>query len=167
MSTTSALTYSTESETGKEPIKHRLIPPGWFVLVQVPEEKSTIELKSGVKLLLASRTEVRESIDNLNNRGLVIALGNMAYKIDGYENFPPQCKPGDDVLLKRGSGNIVKDGDITYKIVSHNDIIAILRDPSLETMARPIWPDESKERAEQEEAERNERMLYELKRERR
>ena len=92
----------------------RLKPLGDKVVLQYQDVEEKIE--SGIILPDSAKEKSQEAV--------VIAVGPGKCK-DG-QKVPMQVKEGDKVILSEYGGTEVKIGDEEYKIVSQDDILAIV-----------------------------------------
>ncbi len=106
---------------------------GWRILVDPVEIKR--ETESGIAL----PEESIRAQEHLRYIGTVVDVGLLAYKHDKFKHHPaaaaiPWCKVGDCVAFGKYAGQdvIVNEGDgiRRLKIISDDEIIAVVTDPA-------------------------------------
>ena len=104
--------------------KHVPKPVGYRVLVCLPSIEDTFE--GGIAK--AASTMREEYI--LSMVGVVIDMGNQAYK--DTERFPdgPWCKEGDYVMFRANTGTRFKVGNEEYRLMNDDSIEAVIEDSS-------------------------------------
>ena len=104
-------------------------PVGWSVLVVIPKPEDTFD--SG----LAKADETKRYEQILATMGLVIDLGDYAYKDERYGGVP-WCKPGDFVMFRPNSGTRFKINETEYRLLNDDSIEAIVPNPKVISSAR-------------------------------
>lgn len=112
----------------KEPeLKDEMIPRpvGYHLLVAMPEGEQTFG-DSGI--IKAAKTMHHESI--MSMVGLVVDMGEQAYK--DADRFPsgPWCKTGDYVIFRANSGTRFKVGGKEMRLMNDDSIEAVVTDPN-------------------------------------
>lgn len=95
-------------------------PSGHRVLIQ-PE---TVEEKTSGGIILAATTKERDQQATM--RGTVVAVGVNAWK--AFDDGTPWAKEGDKVVFRKYAGENVKDGDVDYRVVNDEDILAVVKE---------------------------------------
>jgi chaperonin GroES len=95
-------------------------PSGHRVLI-LPE---TVEEVSKGGIILAATTQHREQQATM--RGTVAAVGVNAWK--AFDDGTPWAKVGDYVVFRKYAGEVVKDGDVEYRVINDEDTIAVIRE---------------------------------------
>jgi co-chaperonin GroES (HSP10) len=105
-------------------------PAGYMVLVAMPEVEDTFDNTSLVK---SNQTLREENI--LASIGLVLDMGEQAYKDP--ERYPtgPRCKVGDYVLFRPHTGTRFRIGKTEYRLMNDDSIQAIVPKPKAITRA--------------------------------
>jgi co-chaperonin GroES (HSP10) len=100
------------------------VPVGYRVLIALPQVEETFG-DSGI--LKASKTAHLEHVMSII--GLVVDMGNQAYK--DADRFPdgPWCKPGDYVMFRANTGTRFKVGNVEYRLMNDDSIEAVVPDP--------------------------------------
>jgi len=98
-------------------------PVGYRLLIALPTVEKTYE--SGI--LKADSTIHAEHV--LSVVGVVLDMGDTAYKDE--QRFPsgPWCKLGDFVMFRANSGSRVKVNGAEYRIMNDDSIEAVVADP--------------------------------------
>ena len=98
-------------------------PVGYRLLIALPKVEETYE--SGI--IKADKTVFEEKI--LTVVGLVLDIGDQAYKDE--TRFPggPWCKVGDYVLFRANTGTRFKVNGVEYRIMNDDSIEAVVADP--------------------------------------
>ena len=106
--------------------------PLYQLVIQMPP----IEQKTHGGIILAQETIKGDQIES--RYGLVISVGDMAYKDEGRfgKGNPPACKVGDWVVIKKYSGNKLfvegEDGnDIELRIIDDDQILLTTNTPEM------------------------------------
>ncbi len=99
-------------------------PVGYSVLIAVPRSEETFQ---GTSLVKADRTKQHEEI--LTMVGLVVDMGDMAYRDE--KRFPtgPWCIIGDWVVFRPNSGTRFRVGKSEYRLINDDSIEAVVKDP--------------------------------------
>lgn len=99
-------------------------PAGYHILIALPRVDETFG-ESG--LVKSSKTIRDEYI--LSTIGLVVDIGEQAYRDP--ERFPtgPWCKKGDYVLFRANSGTRFKIGKQEFRLLNDDSVQAIVPDP--------------------------------------
>ena len=99
-------------------------PVGYRVLIALPSIEATFE--GGIA---KAATTIREEYI-LSMVGLVVDMGDQAYK--DKERFPTGawCKQGDYVMFRANTGTRFKVGNAEYRIMNDDSIEAVIYDPS-------------------------------------
>lgn len=95
-----------------------ITPAGHRVLLR----PDSVEEKTAGGIILASST--RERDQQATMRGEVVAVGENAWK--AFDDGKPWANVGDRVIYRKYGGEIVKDGDIEYRVVNDEDILCIV-----------------------------------------
>lgn len=98
-------------------------PVGYKILIALPKIEETYE--SG--LLKADRTIQQEHI--LSMVGLVLDMGEQAYKDPDRYPTGPWCKVGDYVLFRANSGTRFKVNGVEYRFLNDDSIDGVVADP--------------------------------------
>jgi co-chaperonin GroES (HSP10) len=98
-------------------------PVGYRLLIALPQVEETFE--SGI--LKAERTVYEEKI--LTVVGLVLDVGDQAYKDETRFPSGPWCKVGDYVLFRANTGTRFRVGGMEYRIMNDDSIEAVVADP--------------------------------------
>ena len=98
-------------------------PVGYRLLIALPTIEKTYE--SGI--LKADLTLHTEQV--LSVVGVVLDMGESAYKDE--KRFPtgPWCKPGDFVMFRANTGSRFKVNGSEYRIMNDDSIEAVVADP--------------------------------------
>lgn len=101
-------------------------PVGYRVLIALPNVEETFG-ESG--LVKANETMRHEYV--LSIIGLVLDMGEQAYK--DVDRFPegPWCKPGDYVMFRANTGTRFKIGDQEYRLMNDDSIEAVVPNPRM------------------------------------
>ena len=100
------------------------VPVGYRVLVALPDIEERYE---GSEILKTEGEKNKEFI--LSILGIVLDMGEDAYKDpDRYPNGP-WCKRGDYVMFRANSGTRFKIADTEYRLMNDDSIEAVVRDP--------------------------------------
>ena len=99
-------------------------PSGYMILVAMPEVDDTFGNTSLVK---SNQTLREESI--LASVGLVLDLGDQAYKDPARFPTGPWCKAGDYVLFRPHSGTRFRIGKTEYRLLNDDSVQAIVPKP--------------------------------------
>ena len=96
------------------------------ILIKVDDIAEETMTKGGLHLLPPSaQKKERESM--LNDKGVVLAIGDTAY--DGFREGARQVKVGDKVLFRKNAGTMIEDpntGVILYRVVNDEDIACVI-----------------------------------------
>lgn len=98
-------------------------PVGYKLLIALPKVEEKFE--SG--LLKADRTIQQEHI--LSMVGLVLDIGEQAYKDPDRYPTGPWCKVGDYVLFRSNSGTRFKVNGVEYRFLNDDSIDGVVADP--------------------------------------
>jgi co-chaperonin GroES (HSP10) len=98
-------------------------PVGYKVLIALPKVEEKFE--SG--LLKAERTIQQEHV--LSMVGLVLDMGEQAYKDPDRYPTGPWCKVGDYVLFRSNSGTRFKVDGVEYRFLNDDSIDGVVADP--------------------------------------
>lgn len=98
-------------------------PVGYKLLIALPQVEKAYE--SG--LLKAETTVYQEHI--LSMVGLVLDMGEQAYKDPDRYPTGPWCKVGDYVLFRSNSGTRFKVNGVEYRFLNDDSIEATVADP--------------------------------------
>ena len=99
------------------------VPVGYKLLIALPKVEEKFE--SG--LLKADRTIQQEHI--LSMVGLVLDMGEQAYKDPDRYPTGPWCKVGDYVLFRSNSGTRFKVDGVEYRFLNDDSIDGVVADP--------------------------------------
>lgn len=94
------------------------VPCGHRVLI-LPE---VVEEKTSGGIILAPTTQQRDQQATM--RGTVAAIGVNAWK--AFDDGTPWAKEGDRVMFRRYAGEIIKDGDMEYRVINDEDVLAVI-----------------------------------------
>lgn len=101
------------------------VPKGWKILIAMPvfEEKA-----SAAGIILPNATKNAEEI--AANIGLVVSMGEEAYK--DLAKFPsgPWCKVGDFVMMRSYSGTRFSIGNHEFRMINDDTVEGVVEDPS-------------------------------------
>lgn len=113
---------SAESELKDEMIPK---PVGYHLLIAMPEIEETF---GGSGIVKPAKTMSHESI--MSMVGLVVDVGEQAYK--DADRFPlgPWCKAGDYVMFRANSGTRFKVGGKEMRLMNDDSIEAVVNDPA-------------------------------------
>ena len=100
-------------------------PVGYRVLVALPQVSDTYE---GTSLLKTDKEKKLEYVMSII--GLVLDMGDGAYKDE--ERFPtgPWCEVGDYVMFRANTGTRFKVGDNEYRLMNDDSIEAVVDNPN-------------------------------------
>jgi co-chaperonin GroES (HSP10) len=98
-------------------------PVGYKLLIALPKVEETFE--SGI--LKAEKTIYQEQV--LSMVGLVLDIGEQAYKDPDRYPTGPWCKVGDYVLFRSNSGTRFKVHGIEYRFLNDDSIDGVVADP--------------------------------------
>ena len=98
-------------------------PVGYKILIALP----TVEEKFESGILKADRTIQQEHI--LSMVGLVLDMGEQAYKDPDRYPTGPWCKVGDYVLFRSNSGTRFKVNGVEYRFLNDDSIDGVVADP--------------------------------------
>ena len=118
------MTMTDEVQISDEELEAQLPKPvGYRLLIALPKVEETYE--SGI--IKADKTVFEEKI--LTVVGLVLDIGDQAYKDE--TRFPggPWCKVGDYVLFRANTGTRFKVNGVEYRIMNDDSIEAVVADP--------------------------------------
>ena len=104
-------------------------PVGYRVLIALPSIEDTFE-----GWIAKAASTIREEYI-LSMVGLVVDMGDQAYK--DKEQFPegPWCKQGDYVMFRANTGTRFKVGKTEYRLMNDDSIEAVISDQSKLTRA--------------------------------
>lgn len=95
-----------------------IVPAGHRVLIR-PE---VVEEKTQGGIILAATTKDRDQQATM--RGTVEAVGINAWK--AFDDGQPWAKVGDKVVFRKYAGEVIKDGDIEYRVINDEDILSTI-----------------------------------------
>nr|ASN63699.1 co-chaperonin GroES [uncultured virus] len=98
-------------------------PVGYRLLVALPQIEETFE--SGI--LKADKTLHEEKI--LSIVGVVLDMGDQAYKDESRFSSGPWCKVGDYVLFRANTGTRFRVNGVEYRLMNDDSIEAVVADP--------------------------------------
>lgn len=98
-------------------------PVGYRLLVALPQIEETFD--SGI--LKADKTLHEEKI--LSIVGVVLDMGDQAYKDESRFSSGPWCKVGDYVLFRANTGTRFRVNGVEYRLMNDDSIEAIVADP--------------------------------------
>jgi co-chaperonin GroES (HSP10) len=98
-------------------------PVGYRLLIALPQVEETFE--SGI--IKAEKTVYEEKI--LTVVGLVLDIGDQAYKDETRFPSGPWCKVGDYVLFRANTGTRFRVDGVEYRIMNDDSIEAVVADP--------------------------------------
>jgi len=99
-------------------------PVGYHVLVRMPEVEETFGDSGIVK---ASKTIHHDSI--LSMIGLVVDMGEQAYKDEARFTSGAWCKVGDYVMFRANTGTRFKVGGMEFRLMNDDSVEAVVGDP--------------------------------------
>lgn len=94
-----------------------IVPAGHRVLIK-PE---IVEEKTQGGIILAATTKDRDQQATM--RGTVVSVGINAWK--AFDDGQPWANVGDQVVFRKYAGEVVKDGEIEYRVVNDEDVLCI------------------------------------------
>ncbi len=99
-------------------------PVGYRVLIAMPKVEDTFD---GTNVLKTDAMMHSEHI--MSTVGVVLDIGNQAYKDP--DRFPdgPWCKVGDYVMFRANTGTRFKVGGVEYRLMNDDSIEAVVSDP--------------------------------------
>ena len=109
--------------------KHVPKPVGYRILVCLPSIEDTFE--GGIAK--AASTMREEYI--LSMMGVVVDMGDQAYKDEARFPQGPWCKEGDYVMFRANTGTRFKVGNEEYRLMNDDSIEAVIEDSSKITRA--------------------------------
>lgn len=98
-------------------------PVGYRLLVALPQIEETFD--SGI--LKADKTLHEEKI--LSIVGVVLDMGDQAYKDESRFSSGPWCKVGDYVLFRANTGTRFRVNGVEYRLMNDDSIEAVVADP--------------------------------------
>jgi co-chaperonin GroES (HSP10) len=99
-------------------------PVGYKILVALPEVEKTYQ---NTKVL---KTDKEVHFDYVMSIiGLVIDVGDQAYKDKERFGDQPWCETGDYVMFRANSGTRFKVGGVEYRLMNDDSIEAVVNDP--------------------------------------
>jgi co-chaperonin GroES (HSP10) len=98
-------------------------PVGYRILIALPQVEETFD--NGI--IKADKTIYEEKI--LTVVGLVLDMGEEAYKDQTRYASGPWCKVGDYVLFRANTGTRFKVNGVEYRIMNDDSIEAVVTDP--------------------------------------
>ena len=122
--------YSAEKiELDEETTRKLPEPKGYKLLIAIPK----LEEKTQGGVIIPDKLKGLEQTASIV--GLVIALGDAAYK--DAEKFPdgPYCKEGDFVIFRSYSGTRFKLRGEEFRLINDDTVEAVVDDPREYTMA--------------------------------
>lgn len=99
-------------------------PVGYRVLVALPDIEETY---TGTRILKTEQEKHHEYIMSII--GVVIDMGNEAYKDEGRFPTGPWCKVGDYVMFRMNTGTRFKVGGKEFRLMNDDSIEAVIPDP--------------------------------------
>ena len=93
-------------------------PSGHRVLIH-PE---TVEEVTAGGIILSATTKERDQQATM--RGTIIRVGINAWK--AFDDGQPWAHVGDKVVFRKYAGEVIKDGDIEYRVVNDEDILCVI-----------------------------------------
>lgn len=111
-------------ETLKELDAQLPVPVGFKLLVALPDVEETFD---GTEIAKVDSTMKKEYIMSI--MGVVLDMGNDAYKDE--ERYPngPWCKVGDFVMFRMNTGTRFRIGDKEYRLMNDDSVEAVVADP--------------------------------------
>ena len=103
--------------------KHVPKPVGYRILVCLPSIEDTFE--GGIAK--AASTMREEYI--LSMMGVVVDMGDQAYKDEARFPEGPWCKEGDYVMFRANTGTRFKVAGVEYRLMNDDSIEAVVADP--------------------------------------
>lgn len=94
-------------------------PAGHRVLVQ----PDIVEEKTAGGIILAQTTKERDQQATM--RGTVVAIGVNAWK--AFDDGSPWAEVDDKVVFRKYAGEVVKDGEVEYRICNDEDILCVIK----------------------------------------
>lgn len=112
------------TELSNEELDRQLPKPvGYKMLIALPKIEDTYE--SG--LVKAEKTMYYEQV--LSVVGVVLDMGEQAYKDQDRYPTGPWCKVGDFVMFRSNSGTRFKVDGVEYRLINDDSIEAVVDDP--------------------------------------
>jgi len=101
------------------------VPTGWKILVAVP--KADEKTKGGI--IKPKEAMHIEEIGTII--GLVLRMGDMAYRDDGKRKFPTGawCKEGDYIMMRSYSGTRFVVSGTEFRLINDDTVEAVIEDP--------------------------------------
>jgi len=99
------------------------VPSGYRLLIALPEVERVT--KGGVHIpdKLVDMEKVASVV------GLVVSMGDLAYKDENKFPTGPWCKEGDYVIFRSYSGTRIRVGTQEFRIINDDTVEAVVRDP--------------------------------------
>jgi len=91
-------------------------PSGHRVLI-LPD---VVEDKTAGGIILAASTKERDQQATM--RGTVVNIGINAWK--AFDDGTPWAEVGDTVIFRKYAGEVVKNGDVEYRVINDEDVIS-------------------------------------------
>lgn len=99
------------------------VPSGYRLLIALPEVERVT--KGGVHIpdKLVDMEKVASVV------GLVVSMGDLAYKDENKFPTGPWCKEGDYVIFRSYSGTRIRVGTQEFRIINDDTVEAVVSDP--------------------------------------
>lgn len=99
------------------------VPSGYRLLIALPEVERVT--KGGVHIpdKLVDMEKVASVV------GLVVSMGDLAYKDENKFPTGPWCKEGDYVIFRSYSGTRIRVGTQEFRIINDDTVEAVVNDP--------------------------------------
>jgi len=113
--------------TSKEHVPYAKLPEpkGWAILIEMARPKT--ESEGGIIF----SDNVLDAQNYLQFTGLVVKVGEQAYRHSKFGDTKPWCKEGDWVVIGQHAGQQLMIGDRTFRMIDDDHVKAVLPDPSI------------------------------------
>ena len=98
-----------------------MIKPSGHRILILPEQ---VEARTNGGIILAATTKERDQQATM--RGTVMEIGINAWK--AFDAGTPWAEVGDKVVFRKYAGEVVKDGDVEYRVINDEDCICVIRE---------------------------------------
>lgn len=99
------------------------VPIGYRLLVALPE----VEEKTKGGIIITDKVREAEKVASVV--GLVVSMGDLAYKDESKFPTGPWCKEGDYVIFRSYSGTRIKVGSQEFRLINDDTVEAVVDDP--------------------------------------
>lgn len=100
------------------------MPKGYRLLIAMPQAETTF---GDTGLVKSAQTVQHEQIMSIV--GLVVDMGESAYKDENRFPDGPWCEVGDYVMFRANSGTRFKFGDVEYRLMNDDSVEAVVPEP--------------------------------------